>query len=190
MEGCRDSVENIIELTKNCNVGDIQKLIGSLSFHDFYTFDHSINVCMYSMALLRSINFKTEKKELINLGIGGLLHDLGKIKISTSVINKADKLSEAEFNAIKEHPLLGGEILEDHLMSGLSVDVETIKRTITEHHENFDGTGYLDVAIAASRRDRRRRLIRRCRYRLELARASQSAAGIRHRIRRISNTTN
>ncbi|MEE2743962.1 MAG: HD domain-containing phosphohydrolase [Bdellovibrionota bacterium] len=142
LEGCRDSVENIIELTKNCNVGDIQKLIGSLSFHDFYTFDHSINVCMYSMALLRSINFKTEKKELINLGIGGLLHDLGKIKISTSVINKADKLSEAEFNAIKEHPLLGGEILEDHLMSSLSIDVETIKRTITEHHENFDGTGY------------------------------------------------
>jgi HD-GYP domain-containing protein (c-di-GMP phosphodiesterase class II) len=142
VKGCQSSIKNIIELTKNCNVGDIQKLIGSLSFHDFYTFDHSINVSMYSIVFLRDLDPRVKKKELMILGLGGLLHDLGKMNIATSVINKADKLSDEEFQVIKEHPFLGGKILEDHLVSSSDIDITVIKRIITEHHENFDGSGY------------------------------------------------
>jgi len=139
---CRSSVESILELTQGNNIGDIQKLIGTLSFHDFYTFDHSINVSVYSMAFLKAIRPRVERAKLISLGLGSLFHDLGKTKIPTKIINKADKLSQEEFNLIKKHPEEGHSIFLKHFYDAGDLDTIAIKRTILEHHENYDGTGY------------------------------------------------
>ena len=139
---CRSSVESLLKLTQNNNVGDIQKLIGTLSFHDFYTFDHSINVSIYSMAFLQAIKPNVERRKLISLGLGSLFHDLGKIKVPTELINKADKLSEEEFCLIKKHPEEGHEIFLKHFNDVKDLEVHAIKRIILEHHENFDGSGY------------------------------------------------
>ena len=140
---CRSSVESLLELTHSGDIGDIQKLIGTLSFHDFYTFDHSINVSIYSMAFFKAINPKAERKKLISLGLGSLFHDLGKIKVPTDLINKADKLSEEEFKLIKKHPEEGHDIFLEHFNRNVKdLEVDAIKRIILEHHENFDGSGY------------------------------------------------
>ncbi|MEC8625022.1 MAG: HD-GYP domain-containing protein [Bdellovibrionota bacterium] len=139
---CRSSVESLLELTHCNDIGDIQKLIGTLSFHDFYTFDHSINVSIYSMAFLKAIKPSAERRKLISLGLGSLFHDLGKIKVPTELINKADKLSEEEFCLIKKHPEEGHDIFLKHFNDVKDLEVHAIKRIILEHHENFDGSGY------------------------------------------------
>ncbi len=139
---CRSSVESLLELTYSNDIGDIQKLIGTLSFHDFYTFDHSINVSIYSMAFLKAIKPNVARDKLISLGLGSLFHDLGKIKVPTELINKADKLSEDEFKLIKKHPEEGHDIFLKHFNDVKSLEAEAIKRIILEHHENFDGSGY------------------------------------------------
>lgn len=76
-------------------------------------------------------------------GLGGLLHDIGKIKISTDIINKPEKLSDEEFNIIKAHPSYGLELLTENPCPDChGVDFSIIKRIVHEHHENYNGTGY------------------------------------------------
>lgn len=142
IEGCRESVESMIDTIQDCSVKDVKKLIGSLSFHDFYTYDHSINVSMYSITILKALNPQASRKELVMVGLGGLLHDLGKIKIPTHIINNPGKLSNEEFEEIKKHPDYGSVLLDETEIEDDDVDFETIRRIIHEHHENFNGTGY------------------------------------------------
>jgi len=75
-------------------------------------------------------------------GMGGLLHDLGKVKIDTRIINNPGKLSEDDFQVIKKHPEYGRELLNEHQCSHDEINFDLIKRVIGEHHENFNGTGY------------------------------------------------
>lgn len=142
ISGCRDSVESMVDVIQDYDIGEVQKLIADLSFHDFYTYDHSINVSMYCISLYKAIYPKSTKEDLVMAGLGGLLHDLGKIQIPTQILNSADGLSDDEFNTIKMHPGFGKELIESgHVqMKGISFDV--IKRVVYEHHENYNGTGY------------------------------------------------
>ena len=94
------------------------------------------------MAFLKVIEPRVERAKLISLGLGSLLHDLGKIKVPTKVINKADKLSQEEFNLIKQHPEEGHSIFLKYFNDHRDLEVDAIKRIILEHHESFDGTGY------------------------------------------------
>ncbi len=143
INGCKDAVESMISVVKDISIDEIQKLIGDLSFHDFYTYDHSINVAMYSIALYRAHNPKASEKELIAAGMGGLLHDLGKIKIPTEIINNPDKLTDEEFAEIMRHPKYGIDLLDTKVcQSCKEVDLDSVKRVVFEHHENFNGTGY------------------------------------------------
>lgn len=142
IEGCRDSVECMIDVLEDYEINEVQDLIGDLSFHDFYTYDHSINVSMYCISLFKAIKPGAKREELVLAGLGGLLHDLGKIKIPTTIINNPGKLSDEDFDMIKKHPDFGGELLDEgsHCCNG--VDFEIIRRVIMEHHENYNGTGY------------------------------------------------
>lgn len=143
INSCRDVVESMVDVLDGKNIDSLRSLIGDLSFHDFYTYDHSINVSMYCIQIYRAIHPKASRNQLMHAGLGGLLHDLGKIKIPTSVLNKPAGLSDDEFQLIKSHPELGLELLMSDLPHvSEDIDLKIIARIIHEHHENYDGTGY------------------------------------------------
>lgn len=104
---------------------------------DNYTYLHSVAVCVLMIALGRQLGLKDEA--LQQVGIAGLLHDIGKIFIPHEVLNKPGKLTDEEFNIVKTHPLKGWEILKD--CSGVS---ELTLDVCRHHHERVDGKGYPD----------------------------------------------
>ncbi len=142
VQGCRDSVESMIDVIQEYNINQVQELIAELSFHDFYTYDHSINVSMYCISILKAMKPYAKREELITAGMGGLLHDLGKIKVPTAIINSPKKLTTEEFEIIKKHPEYGEELLGEHTCGMDDIDFSIIRRVIMEHHENYNGTGY------------------------------------------------
>lgn len=142
LQGCKTTVESMVDVIKDYDVSKLQSLIATLSFHDFYTYDHSINVSMYCIALYSAARPTAPKEEIVLAGLGGLLHDIGKVKISTDIINNPDKLTEEEFDVIKKHPDYGYNLLVENSCSCEGVDFDIIKRIVHEHHENFNGTGY------------------------------------------------
>jgi len=140
---CKTAVESMVDVIKDYDVSKVQNLIASLSFHDFYTYDHSINVSMYCISLFRAVKPNASKEEIVMAGLGGLLHDIGKIKITTEIINNPDKLTDEEFDVIKKHPDYGLQLLTENACPDCQgVDFSIIKRVVYEHHENFNGTGY------------------------------------------------
>ena len=143
IEGCREVVESMVDVLDHHSIDSLKNLIGNLSFHDFYTYDHSINVSMYCIQIYKAVNPKATRKELIHAGLGGLLHDLGKIKIPTHILNNPGGLSNEDYQMIKQHPDFGLELLlHGHCKVDDSIDVRIIARIVHEHHENIDGTGY------------------------------------------------
>ena len=142
LQGCKQTIESMVDIIKDYDILKIQNLIGSLSFHDFYTYDHSINVSMYCIALYTAYRPNAPKEEIVLAGLGGLLHDIGKIKIPTEIINNPQKLSPAELEIIKKHPDYGFQLLKENACHCQGVDFLTIQRIVHEHHENFNGTGY------------------------------------------------
>jgi HD-GYP domain-containing protein (c-di-GMP phosphodiesterase class II) len=103
--------------------------------YDEYTFVHSINVCIFCLTLGRHLNFSRE--ELEQMGIGALLHDIGKMRIPPHILNKPGKLTEKEFSEIKKHPLYTLELLEK------AKDIpEASKHVALQHHERYNGRGY------------------------------------------------
>lgn len=143
IKGSKDAVEGMIDVLDDYSIDGLRQLIGNLSGHDFYTYDHSINVAMYSITILKVIKPNATRTELTHAGLGGLLHDLGKIKIPTEIINKPAGLSDEEYNVIKTHPDIGiGLLLESEGLDVEDIDLKTIARVVHEHHENFGGGGY------------------------------------------------
>ena len=143
IEGCKEVVGAMVDVLDNHNIDSLRNLIGNLSFHDFYTYDHSINVSMYSITIYKAVNPKASRKELIHAGLGGLLHDLGKVKIPTHILNNSGGLTDEEFKIIKQHPDFGIDLLlNGHCNVSDEIDLKIIGRVIHEHHENIDGKGY------------------------------------------------
>ena len=101
----------------------------------FYTYCHSLNVTLYSLII--GLKLGLTDMELYDILIGGIFHDLGKLKISNKILDKPDKLSDSEFRAIKRHPTFGGEYIENF---GYLND--RIISIVTQHHEKLDGSGY------------------------------------------------
>jgi putative nucleotidyltransferase with HDIG domain len=108
-------------------------LIG-LSSHDFYTYNHSLDVSIYSLGLGQAVGFRG--KELKELGLGGLFHDIGKRYIPLEIICKSGPLTDQEWMQMQKHPVYGLHILEEHDTP------ETIKACAFEHHESMLGNGY------------------------------------------------
>jgi putative nucleotidyltransferase with HDIG domain len=103
--------------------------------YDDYTFTHSVNVSVIALAVGRARGLG--KEDLRVLGMGGLLHDLGKLKIDIGIINKPGRLTSNEFDAIKEHPQLGAQILREMQQ----IPPAVIEMTLC-HHLRYDGSGY------------------------------------------------
>lgn len=107
-----------------------------LSAHDYYTYNHCVDVAVYSIVLAKKV-FGEDKNILLQAGLGGLLHDIGKRKIQLGIINKKSALTPDEWEEVKRHPTYGKEYLEK-----LAAVPEDCKHIVYQHHENFDGTGY------------------------------------------------
>lgn len=143
IEGCRSTVESMIEVINEFDIVQLQEHISKLFFHDFYTYDHSINVSMYCISIYKIINPSASREILLTAGLGGMLHDLGKINIPTHLLNKPGKLEPKEFKILQEHPDRGNTLLgNDDIQMPNEVDAEIVSKIILQHHENYDGTGY------------------------------------------------
>lgn len=142
LDGCHDSMKAMVGVIKDYDINSLKSLIGELSFHDFYTYDHSINVSMYSVLIYKQYRPNASEGDLVAIGLGGLLHDLGKTKISTEILNKSGGLTDEEFAEIKKHPELGVELFREANPDFPGLKKEAIERVIVEHHENIDGSGY------------------------------------------------
>lgn len=102
---------------------------------DSYTFAHSVNVAVLSIII--GIGLGYDQLKLRNLGVGALLHDLGKIKIPKDILNKPGKLTEEEFILVQNHTFDGFQLIRDNKeLSILTAHVAY------QHHERYDGTGY------------------------------------------------
>jgi HD-GYP domain-containing protein (c-di-GMP phosphodiesterase class II) len=115
-------------------------LIGLTTLRDYdeYTFTHSVNVCIFSVALGRKLGLS--RLQLYDLGVGALMHDIGKSRIPLEVLNKPGALSEDEWRMICHHPWLG--VLQLFQMRGMN-DVPYRAMIIAfEHHKKTDLTGY------------------------------------------------
>jgi len=109
--------------------------LNELTHTSDYLYMHSVNVCVFS--ILIGIAMKLPHDELCLLGMGGLLHDFGKTKISPEILNKQGTLTITEFNEIKEHASIGYNLLR--------IDVQLDYRIMfmaLQHHERCNGSGY------------------------------------------------
>lgn len=134
IKGARNVVENATSYILK-DAGSLGHVVEISSF-DYYTYTHSTNVMSYAVALGASLGYNKEKN-LIDLGLSALLHDIGKKYVRKKVTNKRGRLTKAEFNEIMRHPDFGFNALKksEQLASNI-LDV------VRSHHEKIDGTGY------------------------------------------------
>lgn len=121
---------------KKSHLDSVKVLAEAIDAKDPYTRGHSDRVKRMSLAIARKMGFSEEKLE--NLEYGALLHDIGKIGIKDEILQKQGKLSEGEYEYIREHPLIGVKIVE-----GVEFFKDKIPM-IRHHHEFYDGCGYPD----------------------------------------------
>lgn len=102
---------------------------------DDNVFAHSVNVCV--LALMTGITLGFERPKLFHLGMGAILHDIGKTKVPKSILDKPGRLTEAEYAEVKKHPQYGLDILSNN------PQVSSISRLVVyQHHERYNGEGY------------------------------------------------
>ncbi|MFC1651027.1 HD domain-containing phosphohydrolase [Candidatus Latescibacterota bacterium] len=132
------SLENakLIDYMKQSFVSSILSLASALEAKDSYTRGHSNRVATYSTIVARKLGLEEESVESIRLM--ALMHDIGKIGVSDNTLNKPGKLSDKEFDNVKQHPELGVRIIEPLLQNKSEL------RYVRSHHERYDGKGYPD----------------------------------------------
>ncbi|TET44251.1 HD-GYP domain-containing protein [candidate division TA06 bacterium] len=108
---------------------------------DEYTLNHSINVSILSLALGMRVGLN--KSQLVELGVAALFHDLGKIRIAESIINKPGRLTEEEFDEVKKHPFKGAIVLSR--MRGLGAMPVRAMLVALEHHQTLNHRGYPEI---------------------------------------------
>ena len=114
----------------------MQMLSTTIEAKDEYTKGHSHRVAEYSVLIARELGWN--EKELSNLKNAAHLHDIGKIAIPDTILNKPSKLSEEEFSIIKEHTIIGANILKNISL------IDHVQEIVRNHHERYDGNGYPD----------------------------------------------
>ncbi|WP_332888672.1 HD-GYP domain-containing protein [Salipaludibacillus keqinensis] len=110
-------------------------MLSDVISYDSYVFHHSLNVTVYSLALGQKMGLTDP--QLHELGLGAMLHDIGKMSIPIEILNKQEKLSDEEFDQIQSHATVGFEMLrKSHTLSLLTA------HCAFQHHERIDGSGY------------------------------------------------
>jgi len=116
---------------------DLLQHLLEITSHDYYTYTHSVNVGMLSVSLCKAVFSRSSDHNMRELGAAFFLHDLGKVRIDSSYINKPGKLTDEEMRQMMNHPVYGFDILNE--AQELS---EECKLVVLEHHERADGSGY------------------------------------------------
>lgn len=124
-----DSPESLMALTR-------------MRRYDEVTFQHSLNVALLSILYGRYRDFDDES--LLQISLGALMHDVGKLEIEQEILQKPDSLSDEEWEQIKEHPLKGKKVAQK--MNAPDV----VKEIIADHHKRPDGSGYPDNGHSGS----------------------------------------
>ncbi|MCB1191279.1 MAG: HD-GYP domain-containing protein [Leptospiraceae bacterium] len=132
-QSCKDIIQEMLERIKK-NPTAIVNLL-RIKNHDDYTFSHSVNVGIIALTLANRMGYSDEDVQLI--GLGGMLHDVGKVAVPASLLNKTTVLSEKEKRIIKSHPIHSYRILR----TDKSLDPRIIQMAYG-HHERYDGKGY------------------------------------------------
>ncbi|WP_281976023.1 HD-GYP domain-containing protein [Halobacillus litoralis] len=114
---------------------EVISLLSDVFTYDDYIFTHSLNVTMYALALGKELQLPAQKME--ELGLGAILHDIGKITVPKEVLLKPEKLNEEEFEIIKNHSEAGFEILRNAPNIPL-----VAAHCAYQHHERLNGSGY------------------------------------------------
>ncbi|MFC1822194.1 HD domain-containing phosphohydrolase [Thermodesulfobacteriota bacterium] len=114
----------------------VRSLVHTIEAKDYYTRGHSERVNRYAMMMAERLDLGEKQRNTLHWA--SILHDIGKIGIPESILNKPDRLNDEEYDLIKEHPQKGSEIIKpiDQLCDALPV--------ILHHHERYDGGGYPD----------------------------------------------
>lgn len=115
--------------------------LGALKDHDEYTYAHCVNVSVLSIGMGQTLGLS--RQALADVGVSGLLHDLGKMTIPGEVLRKPGKLDAEEWTMMRRHPIEGALMIAR--MPGLSPVMLDAMRACLEHHMNYNRTGYPDV---------------------------------------------
>ena len=135
------AIENLVDLMKY----DESILLGltTLRCHDEYTHNHSVNVCVLSLALANRAGYS--KVELADLGLAALFHDSGKSSIPLEVLNKPSELTEDDWQMMRSHPTEG--VLNLVRLRGITNLPGRMAAASFEHHMNFDFSGYPKLTV-------------------------------------------
>ncbi len=123
-------LENLEKLAK----GTVEALARTVDAKSKWTSGHSERVAEMGSRISKAMGFSEKDQETLKRG--GLLHDIGKIGISLSILDKPGRLTDEEYTEVKNHPEIGGKILEP------IAAYQDILPLVVQHHEKFDGTGY------------------------------------------------
>jgi len=129
-------IENaeLIQRLQATYLSTVRTLVSIIEAKDSYTRGHTERVADYATAIAEKMNLSAEEQRRI--AFGAVLHDIGKLGVFETVLNKEEELSEEEWEILKSHPEVGAGIIEN--MEFLNGTVELV----LHHHESYDGTGY------------------------------------------------
>lgn len=134
VEKVQESLEDMIDSVFR-NRGAISALL-KLKNYDEYTFTHSLNVATLAISIGRQVALS--RAQLMDLGLGAIFHDVGKVRIPEDILNKPSRLTNEEFAIMKTHASLGAMVLKEQHPNLPSI----IYRMVRHHHERHDGSGY------------------------------------------------
>jgi len=131
----KDGVSDMVDLILVDD--EISSHLMNITSHDYYTYTHSVNVGVLSILLTKILYGSSTPHNMEELGSAFFLHDLGKVHVPDSLIQKPGRLDDSELSIMREHPLSGYQILSDtdHLSSECKI-------IVMQHHERDDGSGY------------------------------------------------
>lgn len=136
----KDDIERIGDTTEQlidelAGKKDILINIADIKMYDDYTYHHSLSVAIMSIAIALEMGYS--RRQLGELGVAGLLHDIGKLSVPLEIINKRGRLTNEEYDTVRMHPVYAAE----HLRARKLVSNDCALGIIG-HHERWDGTGY------------------------------------------------
>lgn len=133
-------IKRVVQSIVDQILNEESSLIGLTTLRDYdeYTFTHSVNVCIFSVALGRKLGLT--RLQLYDLGVAALMHDIGKARVPLEILNKADSLTEEEWRTVCGHPWMG--VLQLFQMRGQNEIPYRAMVVAFEHHKKTDLTGY------------------------------------------------